>query len=370
MAQGDSPLPQQPPPRLEAASPAQPAGEPLAGLWTALLMGLLAALLAWFWYGRGGEEPPADPEQRDTSSRAPCQEPPAGAEHREAGPEATEPLLENSDCGLLETRASVLSSPPEPIENLATTPGSEQVSSQSDDAPGESPETESLVKEPTTPLMNYSEFLRSETIGSSTAESELLKVQEGEAQCMDSLAEASPSSGVHEDKNELPDQILECQDLVDHEDWEVVPEHSAWGDASKNSSADDSDASVGQGNKELEQVDFLEADSKAKRVAAVPPMPQNIHVNFRVHYLTHTDAQLIAVTGDHECLGQWHNYVPLKCDKEGFWSDTIILPADTKIEWKFILVENRKVTRWEECNNRTLITEHEDRTAHQWWGYH
>lgn len=270
----------------------------------------------------------------------------------------------------METRASVLSSPPEPIENLATTPGSEQVCSQSDDAPGESPETETLVKEPATPLMNYSEYLRSETIGSSTAESELLKVQEGEAQCMDSLAEASPSSGVHEDKNELPDQILECQDSVDHEDWEVVPEHSAWGDASKNSSADDSDASVGQGNKELEQVDFLEADSKAKRVAAVPPMPQNIHVNFRVHYLTHTDAQLIAVTGDHECLGQWHNYVPLKCDKEGFWSDTVILPADTKIEWKFILVENRKVTRWEECNNRTLITEHEDRTAHQWWGYH
>ncbi|TFK01509.1 plasmolipin [Platysternon megacephalum] len=371
MAQGDSP---QPAPRLDAASPAQPAGEPLVGLWPALLVGLVAALLAWLWYGRGGEEPPAGPEPRGSSSSsgAACQEPPAGAEHCRAAPQATEPLLENSECVLLETTVSVLSSPPEPVESLATIPREKHVLSLSDDGvPGESPEMESLVKEPTTPLMNYHEYLSSETLGSFTAESELLKGQESEAQCGDTLAEASPSSDMHEDTTEEQSgQMLEYQDLVDHEEWEVVPEDSAWGDASKNSSADDSDTSVGQGNKELEQIDFLEADSKAKRVAAVPPMPQNIHVNFRVHYITHIDAQLIAVTGDHECLGHWHNYVPLKCDKDGFWSDTVILPADSKIEWKFILVENGKVTRWEECNNRTLMTEHEDRMAHQWWGYH
>ncbi|XP_034628563.1 starch-binding domain-containing protein 1 [Trachemys scripta elegans] len=370
MAQGDSPLPA---PRLDAASPAQPAGEPLVGLWPALLVGLVAALLAWLWYGRGGEEPPAGPETRggSSSSGAACQEPPAGAEHCGAAPPATEPLLENSECTLLETTASVLSSPPEPVESLATTPREEHVPSLSDGVSGESPEMELLVKEPTTLLMNYHEYLSNETLGSSTVESALLKGQESETRCGDTLAEASPSSDMHEDKSEEQSgQTLEYQDLVDHEEWEVVPEDSAWGDASKISSADDSDTSIGQGNKELEQVDFLEADSKAKRVAAVPPMPQNIHVNFRVHYITHIDAQLIAVTGDHESLGHWHNYVPLKCDKDGFWSDTVILPADSKIEWKFILVENGKVTRWEECNNRTLMTEHEDRTAHQWWGYH
>nr|XP_048702861.1 starch-binding domain-containing protein 1 [Caretta caretta] len=378
MAQGDSPLPQQPSPRLEAASPAQPAGEPLVGLWPALLVGLVAALLAWLWYGRGGEEPPAAPERRgsSSSSAAACPEPPAGAERCGAAPQATEPLLENRECTLLETTASVLSSPPEPgnylaTESLVTTPREDVPALSDDGVPGESPEMESLVEEPATPLMNYHEYLSNETLGSPTAESELLKGQESEAQCGDTLAEASPSSDVHENKTEEQSgQTLEYQDLVDHEEWEVVPEHSAWGDASKNSSADDSDANLGQGNKELEQVDFLEADSKAKRVAAVPPMPQNIHVNFRVHYITHTDAQLIAVTGDHECLGQWHNYVPLKCDKDGFWSDAVLLPADSKIEWKFILVENGKVTRWEECNNRILMTEHEDRMAHQWWGYH
>ncbi|KAM9142791.1 starch-binding domain-containing protein 1 [Pangshura tecta] len=377
MTHGDSPRP-------DAASPAQPAGEPLVGLWPALLVGLVAALLAWLWYGRGGEEPPAGAGTRGSGSGAACQEPPAGAEHCGAAPQAPEPLLENSECTLLETTASVLSSPPEPgnylaTETLATTPTEDVPSLSGGDVPGESCEMESPVKEPAIPLMNYCEYLSNETLGSSTAESELLKGQESEAQCGNALAETSPFSNMHEDKSEeqSPPTLelelgpkLEYQDLVDHEEWEVLPEDSAWGDAIKNSSADDSDTSVGQGNKELEQVDFLEADSKAKRVAAVPPMPQNIHVNFRVHYITHIDAQLIAVTGDHECLGQWHNYIPLKCDKDGFWSDTVILPADSKIEWKFILVENGKVTRWEECNNRTLMTEHEDRTAHQWWGYH
>ncbi|XP_074922477.1 starch-binding domain-containing protein 1 [Chelonoidis abingdonii] len=287
-----------------------------------------------------------------------------------------EPLLENSEHTLLETTTSVLSSPPEPenylaTETVATTPREDVPSLSGGGVPGESHEMESPVKESATPLMNYCEYLSNETLGSSTAESELLKGQESEAPCGNTLAETSPSSDLHEDESEEQSgQTLEYQDVVDHEDWGVVPEDSAWGDASKNSSADDFDTSVGQGNKELEQVDFLEADSKAKRVAAVPPMPQNIHVNFRVHYITHIDAQLIAVTGDHECLGQWHKYVPLKCDKDGFWSDTVILPADSKIEWKFILVENGKVTRWEECNNRTLMTEHEDRAAHQWWGYH
>ncbi|XP_074848131.1 starch-binding domain-containing protein 1 [Carettochelys insculpta] len=349
MAQGDS----RPP------SPPLAAGEPLVGVWPALLVGLVCAILAWLWYGRGGEEPPEP--RGGGSSKAPS------PDHCGAAPGATEPPLENREHALLET--SVLSSPQEPVESLAGTPKEDHIPSRDDGVPGESPETESLVKDPATPLMNYCEYLLSESFSFPNTEPELVKGQESEAQCGATLAAASPSRD--EDKNEeQPAQMPEYQDLAGHDEWEVVPEHSPWGDAGKNSSADDSDASVDHGNKGLEQVDSLELDSKAKRVAAVPPMPQNIHVNFRVHYITHTDAQLIAVTGDHECLGEWHNYVPLQCDKDGFWSDTVILPADTRIEWKFILVENGKVTRWEECNNRILMTEHEDRMAHQWWGYH
>uniref|UniRef100_A0A493T4J3 Starch-binding domain-containing protein 1 n=1 Tax=Anas platyrhynchos platyrhynchos TaxID=8840 RepID=A0A493T4J3_ANAPP len=172
------------------------------------------------------------------------------------------------------------------------------------------------------------------------------------------------SGGVCKDGSEEQlGQPAQVRDL-DQEEWEVVSEHLDWGEAGRNGSVEDSDS------KEWEQGDCPDGDLKAKRVAAVPPMFQNIHVTFRVHYITHSDAQLIGVTGDHECLGQWHSYVPLKYDKDGFWSESVSLPVDTKVEWKFILVENGKVTRWEECSNRTLVTEHEDRIAHQWWGHH
>ncbi|NXL34784.1 STBD1 protein, partial [Glaucidium brasilianum] len=175
---------------------------------------------------------------------------------------------------------------------------------------------------------------------------------------------AGAADDVCKDRSEeQPGQPAESRDL-DHGEWEVVSEHLAWGEAGKNGSVEDSNS------KEWEHGDCPDGDLKAKRVAAVPPMFQNIHVTFRVHYITHSDAQLIGVTGDHECLGQWHSYVPLKYDKDGFWSESVSLPVDTKVEWKFILVENGKVKRWEECSNRTLVSEHEDQIVHQWWGYH
>ncbi|XP_008942854.1 PREDICTED: starch-binding domain-containing protein 1, partial [Merops nubicus] len=198
--------------------------------------------------------------------------------------------------------------------------------------------------------------------GSQAGEPRAQAGQASDGWCVMSLAGASDD--VCKDRSEeqlgLP---AGCRDL-DHEEWEVVSEHLAWGEAGKNSGAEDSDS------KEWEQGDCADGDLKAKRVAAVPPMFQNIHVTFRVHYYTHSDAQLLGVTGDHECLGQWHSYVPLKYDKDGFWSESVSLPVDTKVEWKFILVENGKVRRWEECGNRTLVTEHEDQIVHQWWGYH
>lgn len=186
--------------------------------------------------------------------------------------------------------------------------------------------------------------------------------QASDGWCVMNLAGASDD--VCKDRSEKqPGQPAESADL-DHEEWEVVSEPQAWGVAGNNDSVEDPDS------KEWEQGDCPDGDLKAKRVVAVPPMFQNIHVTFRVHYFTHTDTQLLGVTGDHECLGQWHSYVPLKYDKDGFWSESISLPADTKVEWKFILVENGKVRRWEECGNRTLVTEHEDQIVHQWWGYH
>ncbi|XP_069482425.1 starch-binding domain-containing protein 1 [Ambystoma mexicanum] len=114
----------------------------------------------------------------------------------------------------------------------------------------------------------------------------------------------------------------------------------------------------------------LEGDSRMRKIAAVTPMPQHVSVKFRVHYITHSDSQLIAVTGNHESLGEWEVYVPLQSDKDGFWSDAVLLPVDSSVEWKFVMVDNGKIKRWEECGNRSLKTGHDDAEAHQWWGYH
>ncbi|XP_077332482.1 starch-binding domain-containing protein 1 [Lithobates pipiens] len=108
---------------------------------------------------------------------------------------------------------------------------------------------------------------------------------------------------------------------------------------------------------------------RTKRVAAVQPIPQNVSLGFKVHYITHTDSQVIAVIGDHEKLGEWERHVPLSSDKDGNWSHSLALPADANVEWKFVMVENGKIKRWEECNNRHLRTAHEDLATQQWWGY-
>ncbi|XP_053317637.1 starch-binding domain-containing protein 1 isoform X2 [Spea bombifrons] len=111
-----------------------------------------------------------------------------------------------------------------------------------------------------------------------------------------------------------------------------------------------------------------EADNtKVKKIAAVQPMPQNVNVCFKVHYIT-SISQQIAVTGDHEELGCWKVYIPLTSDKDGFWTHSVLLPIDSSVEWKFVVVENGKIKRWEECSNRRLKTGHDDVNAHQWWG--
>lgn len=214
------------------------------------------------------------------------------------------------------------------------------------------PKAQLLLKEQAVPSMNYKGYARNEASGyPATASEEQPPNQKAVARGVATSAEGT-----------LNDKPLDwCQEqrqclssVVDHRAWELVPPQSSWGDASRNSGVDD------VGSKDLDL---------AKRVVAVSPMPQAVHMTFRVHYITHSEAQLIAVTGDHECLGQWHHFVPLRCDKNGFWSDSVALPVDTKVEWKFVVVENGKIRRWEECENRTLVTEHEDRVAHKWWGY-
>ncbi|KAI4904674.1 hypothetical protein NFI96_015768 [Prochilodus magdalenae] len=114
-----------------------------------------------------------------------------------------------------------------------------------------------------------------------------------------------------------------------------------------------------------------EEDFLNKKVAAVSPMPQMVRVSFRVHYITHSLSQLLAVTGNQQELGAWESFVPLQRVEDWFWANTITLPAENQVEWKFVLVEDGKIRRWEECGNRHLVVtgQEEEIRLDKSWGY-
>ncbi|KAM4854345.1 starch-binding domain-containing protein 1 [Thomomys bottae] len=161
---------------------------------------------------------------------------------------------------------------------------------------------------------------------------------------------------------------LESQAPTNQEDWEVVSRHSSWGDIGLGGSLESSGVNLSQGmdcDSPCVELRGREADGKVR-----PLEPQQVSIGFQVHYNTATCAQFLAVTGDHQSLGGWKTYIPLHDHKDGFWSHSLFLPADTVVEWKFVLVENGEITRWEECSNRLLETGHEDKMVHRWWGIH
>lgn len=111
-------------------------------------------------------------------------------------------------------------------------------------------------------------------------------------------------------------------------------------------------------------------DLAMKRVATVPPMLQMVRVTFSVHYITDAPNQLLAVTGNQQELGGWQSFVPLQRSKNGFWANTVTFPVERQVEWKFVLVEDGKICRWEECSNRHLLLtgREEDLYVLRWWG--
>ncbi|XP_023263280.1 starch-binding domain-containing protein 1 [Seriola lalandi dorsalis] len=107
-----------------------------------------------------------------------------------------------------------------------------------------------------------------------------------------------------------------------------------------------------------------------KKVVAVQPMPQNVNVTFRIHYVTHSPYQTVAVTGNQQELGNWKEFVPLERAKDGHWATVVRLPTESHVEWKFVVVDKGEVCRWEECGNRLLDTGYgDDLIVHKWWGF-
>ncbi|XP_053196053.1 uncharacterized protein stbd1 isoform X2 [Scomber japonicus] len=114
----------------------------------------------------------------------------------------------------------------------------------------------------------------------------------------------------------------------------------------------------------------LVEENTEKKVVAVQPMPQNVNVIFRVHYLTQSPYQTVAVTGNQQELGNWKEFIPLERAKDGHWATVVSLPAESHVEWKFVVVDKGEVCRWEECGNRLLETGYgDDLVVHKWWGF-
>ncbi|XP_074547170.1 uncharacterized protein stbd1 [Halichoeres trimaculatus] len=110
-------------------------------------------------------------------------------------------------------------------------------------------------------------------------------------------------------------------------------------------------------------------DESNKKVLAVQPMPQSVNVTFRVHYFTQSPYQTVAVTGDQQELGNWREFISLERAKDGHWTTVVSLPAESHVEWKFLLLDKGEVCRWEECGNRLLETgSGDDLLVHKWWG--
>ncbi|KAM5339323.1 starch-binding domain-containing protein 1 [Glossophaga mutica] len=241
---------------------------------------------------------------------------------------------------------------------------------------GRFPDTQSTAASATGYSRGCCETSRNESHESYVGERGVQKGQEAPANAAPCFAEKLPSSNrlMDRGKEEVSLARLDSQDSADQEDWEMVSRHSSWGDIGFSGSLQDpmlnSNQRMDHGKHTLVETRGQEVDVKTKREVAKTLEFQQVSVRFQVHYITSASAQFIAVTGDHEKLGRWNTYIPLQYSKGGFWSRSVSLPANTVVEWKFVVVENGEVTRWEECSNRFLETGHEDKLIHKCWGFH
>lgn len=341
----------------------------MGAVWSALLVGggLAGALFVWLLRDKGKEgaaEPEKDAplggEQGGGLSSGPSRREPIGkAEH----------LQRSNGCLVSETK--------EP-GNWQEAVWRQQNPSGEDDDCDQSRECSPSRWLPDTGLTVASEPSSSRgypTVSgieshASSMKWESQKGHETPAKAAAHFAEKLPSSNLLLDGAED-----RCQtQWTDSEDWEMVSRHSSWGDIGLGDSPEAFVVSPKQGmdsgRSPLVEARGQKVDMKANRVRSMSAESQQVSVKFQVHYITGPGVQFIAVTGDHENLGRWNTYIPLQYDKDGLWSHSLSLPAGTVVQWKFVVIENGGVTRWEECSNRFLETGHEDKVVHKWWGIH
>uniref|UniRef100_A0A8C8ZLJ2 Starch-binding domain-containing protein 1 n=1 Tax=Prolemur simus TaxID=1328070 RepID=A0A8C8ZLJ2_PROSS len=357
----------------------------MGAVWSALLVGggLAGALFVWLLRGEPGDAgQDGDAAQEKDAPPGEAAAPggdQSGGGGLSPGPSRQEPVTKpehlRESNGRLISETKDLGNPQEEAWKLKNPSGEVCGRSREHVPSGQFPDTKRLATSENGNSRRYSESSRNESLQSPTEEWGFRKGRETSANAAKCLADKLPSSNLLTDRDkEVSLAQLDSQDLANHEDWEKVSRHSSWGDIGSGGSLEASVLSLSQemdyGRGTVVEARGREAHGKTERVAAMSSETQQVSVRFQVHYITSTDRQFMAVIGDHESLGRWNTYIPLHYNKNGFWSHSVFLPADTVVEWKFVLVENGKVTRWEECSNRFLETGHEDKVVHKWWGVH
>lgn len=355
----------------------------MGAVWSALLVGggLAGALFVWLLRDTGKE---GDAEQRKDAPSGEAAAPggdQGGGGGLSPGPSRREPVTkpehpqESNGCLVSETKG------PGDLQEAArrqqgpSGEGGNCDSSRAHVPSGKLPDTGSLATSESSHAGSYSDVSSTESLGSPVGAWRFQKGQETPTKAAPCLAEKSPSGNLLLDRGkEVSLAQSDSQARADHEDWEMVARHSSWGDVGLGGSLEAPVLSSNQGKdygrRTLVEARAQEVDVKRKKVAGVSWESRQVSIRFQVHYITGAGVQFIAVTGDHESLGRWKAYIPLQCSQDGLWSRSVPLPADTGVEWKFVVVENGEVTRWEECSNRFLETGHEDQVVHKWWGIH
>ncbi|XP_047575534.1 starch-binding domain-containing protein 1 [Lutra lutra] len=342
----------------------------MGAVWSALLVGggLAGAIFVWLLRD-------ADKEQKDAppgGAAGPGADP-GGAGGLSPGPSGRElvakpeHLQESNGCLVSETKGH---------GNLQEAVWRQQSPGKDSDCDhsrehvpsGRFPDPESLAASETGNSRGYSKVSRNESPESPGGGWGFQKGKETLAKVASCLAEKLYSSHLVIDRaKEVSLTQLSNQDRVDNEDWEMVSRHSSWGDVSMSGSLEAPGLSPNQGM-DCGQIGGQEVDMRRQKAGAASSGSQRVRIHFQVHYVPSAGSQLVAITGDHESLGRWKSYIALQHSKDGFWFRSVPLPADTVVAWKFIVVDNGEITRWEECSNRSLDTGCEDKVVQKWWG--
>ncbi|XP_037121213.1 titin isoform X2 [Syngnathus acus] len=176
-------------------------------------------------------------------------------------------------------------------------------------------------------------------------------------------------------ENDVKTEINIMEATMDHNEWITDGNPTfPWMNLSTPTFGDEN-------HKASQQLPTQETNYPDSEPQSVPPVKQTdnseenrksqkANITFRVHYITRSPFQMLAVTGNRQELGNWKSFVPLEDTKDGYWSAVVSLPAQNHVQWKFAVVEKGEVRRWEECRNRLLDTGcGEDLLVHKLWGY-